>query len=88
MDTQGCAVQEVWKVPRPATIPAKHYDSFLLLVCWNLWKHRNEVVFNSLPPSHERLWCACKTDAREWSYRWKSADYAVNEAWCFLFSNM
>ena len=49
MDTQGCAVQEVWKVPRPATIPAKHYDSFLLLVRWNLWKHRNEVVFKSLP---------------------------------------
>ena len=38
----------------------------LLLICWNLWKHRNEVIFKSLPLSHSysRFWRACKVEAR------------------------
>ena len=88
MDVQNCEVQTIWTVPHPATIPARHFDSFLLLVCWNIWKHRNEVVFRNLPPSHERLWCACKDEARDWSYRWRAADLPVNDSWCLIFSNM
>ena len=88
IDASGCSVQSLWDIPRPATIPLKHYDSFILLLSWNLWKHRNEVIFRSLPPSHDRLWSACKEEAREWRCRWKRDDYAICEAWCVKFSNM
>jgi hypothetical protein len=33
-------------------IPAKHFDSFVLLISWHLWKHRNNVVFEHESPSH------------------------------------
>jgi len=29
----------------PQHIPAGHFDSFLLLCCWQLWKRRNNAVF-------------------------------------------
>ena len=45
-------VAKLWALPRPATIPTRHFDSFVLLICWNLWKHRNDVIFRSLPPPH------------------------------------
>ena len=54
MDTRGCSVQEVWKVPCLATISTKHYDRFLLLVCWNLWKHRNEWCSTASSPLRMR----------------------------------
>ena len=88
MDAGRGEVTKLWAFPRPTSIPSKHFDSFVLLICWNLWKHRNEVIFRSLPPSHRRLWDACRSEAREWSYRWKREDYIVCDAWCAVFSNM
>ena len=51
---------------RPTTVAAKHFDNLLMLICWNLWKHRNEVIFKSLPLPHSysRFWRACKVEAR------------------------
>ena len=88
MDATLGDVAKLWALPRPATIPTRHFDSFVLLICWNLWKHRNDVIFRSLPPSHNRLWDACRNEAREWSWRWRREDYTVCDAWCAVFSNM
>jgi len=52
MDATLGDVAKLWALPRPATIPTRHFDSFVLLICWNLWKHRNDVIFRSLPPPH------------------------------------
>ena len=88
MNTAHGDVLKLWALPRPTSIPSKHYDSFVLLICWNIWKHRNDVIFNTLPPSRRRLWDACKSEARDWSCIWKREDYIVCDAWCAVFSNM
>lgn len=36
----------VWSLVAP---PPAHFNAFLLLCCWCLWKHRHDVVFHSLP---------------------------------------
>lgn len=38
-------VTAIWEVPRPASIPPLHFDSFVLLVCSQLWKHMHHVEF-------------------------------------------
>jgi hypothetical protein len=43
--------------------PAARYNAFILLFCWKLWKHRNEVVFNTMAPSRRCLLVACKATA-------------------------
>ncbi|CAO1940520.1 unnamed protein product [Urochloa humidicola] len=88
MDIQFATVKALWEVPRPTAIPIKHYDSFLLLVSWQIWKHRNDVVFNGASPSLHRLRMACKDDAQLWCYRWPSEDRQIAESWCELFCNM
>lgn len=88
VDTTGGSVASLWTVPRPATVPPKHYDSFLLLTCWHIWKHRNEIVFNGAPPSLRRLLTACSQDAMLWSCRWPQSERMIADAWCRVFSQM
>ncbi|CAO2185858.1 unnamed protein product [Urochloa humidicola] len=88
IDITGKTVTALWELDRPATIPLKHFGSYILLVCWQLWKHRNGVVFNNDQPSHARLWAACKEDARLWCYRWPTADRTIADAWCNSFHIM
>jgi hypothetical protein len=38
-------VQDIPQLPRPDTIPATHFDTFVLLCCWQLWKRRNGIIF-------------------------------------------
>jgi hypothetical protein len=38
----------LWCVRSPGHLPAAHFNVFLLLCCWRLWKHRHDVVFRSL----------------------------------------
>ncbi|CAN6206059.1 unnamed protein product [Urochloa humidicola] len=88
INTSGCTVRTLWTVPRPTTVPAKHYSTFLLLVSWHLWKHRNAVVFNQETASHACFWRDCNEDAKLWCYRWQPSDRAIAETWCSLFSPM
>ena len=32
-------------LPKPENLPAAHFDTFVLLCCWHLWKRRNGIVF-------------------------------------------
>ncbi|RLM69312.1 uncharacterized protein C2845_PM17G05660 [Panicum miliaceum] len=44
-DLQEQAVADVLRLPRPSSIPAAHFDTFILLCYWQLWKRRNGIVF-------------------------------------------
>nr|TKW41484.1 hypothetical protein SEVIR_1G319400v2 [Setaria viridis] len=87
-DTTGASVRCLWNIPRPTTVPSRHYSSFILLVCWLLWKSRNELVFQNITPSIGRFWLACRDEARLWSHRLKTEDRQIADAWCSLFSSM
>jgi hypothetical protein len=63
IDMVSIDASHLWDAPRPSRIPPRHFDSFLLLVSWHLWKHRNSVLFEREAPSHTRFWTACKQDA-------------------------
>jgi len=55
------SVTQLWELQKATAIPEVHYSTYLLLCTWQLWKHRNDVVFRSEPPpSHLRLLLSCK----------------------------
>ncbi|GJN11663.1 hypothetical protein PR202_ga29867 [Eleusine coracana subsp. coracana] len=35
----------------PSSIPTKHWDTLAVLCYWQVWKHRNKVIFRKEPPS-------------------------------------
>ena len=39
----------------------------MLLVMWELWKHRNAIVFDGESPSIERLIHKVKSEAKVWA---------------------
>jgi hypothetical protein len=88
IDASACAVSQLREVPRPQTIPRKHFDCFILLLCWHIWKHRNDVVFGRAPLSTAGFWASCREDARLWSNRWPVEDRMLAESWCSLFTSM
>jgi hypothetical protein len=69
VDTRGCKVSRLWEVPLPAAIPSKHSSVYTLLVCWQIWKQRNDLAFNGAPPSMPRFWAACRGNAKLWCHR-------------------
>lgn len=50
-------------------VPGGSASTFALLCCWNLWKHRNGVVFHALRPDLLSLRRACRDDAFAWRVR-------------------
>lgn len=44
-------VTELWKTSPPPHVPPSAVSPLVLLYCWELWKHRHDVVFRSLPPT-------------------------------------
>jgi hypothetical protein len=82
----GTQVASLWNIARPANLPATHSTTFIHLICWMLWKHRNDVVFNSMPPSHNRLSRACMDAVNLWKFRLPVGDRGVVTQWCNLVS--
>ncbi|OEL36249.1 hypothetical protein BAE44_0002732 [Dichanthelium oligosanthes] len=85
LDATSMKVAQIWQTARPDNVPSLHYDCFLLLCCWNIWKHRHDVVFRSMEPSLHRLLIACLDDARSWSCRLRREEKKVTESWCQIF---
>jgi hypothetical protein len=55
---------DVWQLHAlPPAIACATASTFTALCCWNLWKHRNVVVFNGDRPCLRRLAMACVGDA-------------------------
>lgn len=55
--------------------------AFVLLCCWQLWKHRNGVVFRGDTPSLNRLLSCCHDDAVLWRERLCSGDRQHVDVW-------
>lgn len=80
-------VANLWSVQPPAQLPAAHFNTFLLLCCWRLWKHRHDVAFRSLSPCYNRLFARCREDAELWACRLPHRDKNVALAWASMFSS-
>jgi hypothetical protein len=78
-------VANLWCVRPPAHLPSAHFNAFMLLCCWRLWKHRHDVVFRALPPSYSRLFAGCRDDANLWTCRLPHKDRGVALAWAAVF---
>ncbi|TVU23656.1 hypothetical protein EJB05_26035, partial [Eragrostis curvula] len=78
-------VAELWTVSLPAHILRQHSDTFLLLCCWQLWKHRHDVVFRHMDPSLPRLLRSCRDEAMLWRCRLPIHDRGVVDNWCVMF---
>jgi len=86
--TDRSTARTIWELKRPPSVPAKHSEFMVLLVCWHIWKHRNEVIFQQLPPSASRMITACKEDVKLWKFRLKTVDRPIAEVWCQALCSM
>jgi hypothetical protein len=71
-----CAV--VGTCSPPASALAQTAPIPRLLCLWQLWKHRNEVMFNGLQPSLSLLQKDCREDA----ILWRARPSRRNSFWC------
>jgi hypothetical protein len=62
-------VQRLWETRTPPRVPKEATPTFLLLCCWELWKHRHDVVFRGMTPSVDMLMATCKATAIDWQCR-------------------
>ncbi|KAF8659972.1 hypothetical protein HU200_058054 [Digitaria exilis] len=53
----------------PQHIPDEHFDGFLLLCCWKLWKRRNTMIFRQETATLCEVLSQARTEARLWGYR-------------------
>ena len=81
-------VEALQSLTASSPAPNPHGSVFLFLCCWNIWKHRNRVVFDGAEPCLQRLLRNCNEDARLWAWRLPRADAGVIESWCNMFSPM
>jgi hypothetical protein len=65
----------------PRVVPGKNSTTFTILVCWNIWKHRNGVVFRDDRPDPRRLLAMCKADATLWRERLPSSARGEADLW-------
>jgi hypothetical protein len=63
---------------RPSTVPTKHYNMFVLLCCWRLWKRRNAVVFHG---KDHRLQQPCYCAALKLNYGDTGYDMRTTRSW-------
>ena len=73
-------------LPKPENLPAAHFDTFVLLCCWHLWKRRNGIVFRQESLNLPQFLQNCKLDARAWSCRLPRQDMGVSDHWCNVLS--
>jgi hypothetical protein len=81
------SVRELWNAGVPPSTLRRHRAMFILLYCWNIWKHRNAVV-NEHRPCLQRLFQACNDDAKLWAHRLPADEVCVAQSWCNLLSPM
>ena len=65
----------------PAAVPRDTTSTFFLLCLWNLWKHRNAVVFREETPCLPRLIAMCCEDAHLWRARLPQTLKTAADAW-------
>lgn len=65
----------------PPSVPVAMASTYFLLCCWNMWKHRNAVVFRERPPSLPDLLRSCRDDAHLWRVRLPHSHESDADAW-------
>jgi hypothetical protein len=65
----GADVRSLHELVTAAAVPLTTASTFVLLCCWNLWKHRNAVVFRDQRPNLQGLLALCRSDAELWRTR-------------------
>jgi hypothetical protein len=79
-------IQALQGITQPPHIPAKHFETFILLCCWHIWKRRNNTVFRTITSLSGAL-AACKSEAFLWGACLRKKDKQVADAWCCILSN-
>ena len=64
-----------------SVVAAATSSTFVLLFCWNIWKHRNAVAFREQDPSLPLLNKACRDEARLWRVRLPAQRKDDTDAW-------
>jgi hypothetical protein len=77
----SASVEMLHSYPTPAPFGKAAASTFVILLCWNLWKHRNGVVFRHDQPCQSRLLRACREDAALWRSRLPHAIADEAAAW-------
>jgi hypothetical protein len=62
-------------------LPTGSASTFILQCCWQLWKHRNGVVFNSDTPSFHMLHRRCREHVALWLHRLLTARQGDKGNW-------
>jgi hypothetical protein len=75
------------RISRPQAMPEKHFSTFILLCCWELWKRRNNVVFRGERATIQETLRACRADVELWKHRLRQEDRWVVAAWCARLHN-
>jgi hypothetical protein len=70
-------VTELWKTQVPPRVHKKAAHPLILFCCWEIWQHRNDVVFRGLEPSVGRLIATCKETVEAWSCRIPRKELAI-----------
>ncbi|GJN29935.1 hypothetical protein PR202_gb18201 [Eleusine coracana subsp. coracana] len=84
VDPSNAFAAEPWNLAWPATTPLTHRSTFALLCFWQVWKHRNGVVFREEAPSLQQLVQRCRDEARAWRCRFKREDESVCNSCLYL----
>lgn len=66
----GC----LFNLTSPNHFPSKHFSTFVALCYWNLWKHRNGVIFRSEALTHQQVFRLIHNDAQLWKNRLPKKD--------------
>jgi hypothetical protein len=81
-DPNGIAkVTELWETRVPPRVHKKVAHPLILLCCWEIWRHRKDVVFKGLVPSVECLVGHCKEAMEAWSCRLPRRECSVSVHW-------
>jgi hypothetical protein len=68
---QSQTVRDLHKLHRPANIPQDEFSTFIAILCWQIWKARNAVVYRSERATVRQLLRECKSTAELWRQRLK-----------------
>ncbi|WVZ97026.1 hypothetical protein U9M48_042593 [Paspalum notatum var. saurae] len=76
----GTSTVQLGLLQCPASLPALHFDMFVLLCCWEMWKRRNRLVFYGAVMSMREITNKLRNEAALWSHRLKLDDRAGNDS--------
>lgn len=71
----------LWGSTPPPHIHKRVLHPLLLLLTWHIWKHRNDVVFNSMESSIPCLVATCKEAVKDWACRIPAKDSNLKHCW-------